>query len=64
MCDHIRLVLIPKMSWMAPQASHRCCLTNMRMQMVSGLRLAHHNEIVSQAPEKIHSAATAKPLEI
>jgi hypothetical protein len=29
--------------------------------MVSGLRLAHHKDIVSHAPEKMHSTAIAEP---
>jgi hypothetical protein len=31
--------------------------------MVSGLRLARRSEIVSRAPEKMRSTATAEPLE-
>jgi hypothetical protein len=31
--------------------------------MVSGLRLARHRDIVSRAPEKMRSTATAEPLD-
>jgi hypothetical protein len=34
----------------------------MRVWMVSGLRLAHCRDIVSCTPKKMHSTATAKPL--
>jgi len=30
--------------------------------MVSGMRLAHHREIVSCPPENIHSTATTEPV--
>jgi hypothetical protein len=36
-------------------------LTNIRVQIVSGLRLVRQREIVSWLPEKICSTATADP---
>jgi len=40
------------------QAIINFLFTNMRIQMVSGLRLAWRREMVSQPPEKICSTAT------
>ena len=51
------------MSWIAPRARHRRCLTNIRVRMVSGLRLARRSEIVSRAPENMCLTATAEPWE-
>ena len=65
--NHIKYVLdlhqSPKMSRMAPWARPRCCLTNIRVRMVPGLRLACRSEIVSRSPEKMHSTTTAELFE-
>ena len=37
------------------RASLRCCLTNMRTRIVSGIKLARRKEMVSLPPEKICS---------
>ena len=46
---------------MAVRAKRRRCFTSIKVWMVSGLRLARRNEIISRPPEKIRSTATAEP---
>ena len=48
-------------SWIAMYARHRCCLTSIKILIVSGFRPTWHNNIVLLPPEKICSMATADP---
>ncbi|KAJ7320965.1 hypothetical protein DFH08DRAFT_818787 [Mycena albidolilacea] len=51
-------------SWTVFYARRRCCLTIIRVQIMSGFKLAHRREMVSQPPDKMRSTATADPMEI
>ncbi len=42
------------------RTSRSCCLRTMRARIVSGLRLARRNDMVSRAPENTRSTATAQ----
>ena len=53
----------PTISLTASRVSRRRCLTNMRVRIVSGFKLALRSEIVSRPPENIRSTATAEPNE-
>jgi hypothetical protein len=46
---------------MAVRAKRNCCLTNIKVPIVSGFKLAQRSNMVSLLPEKIHSTATADP---
>ena len=46
---------------MAAQVRQRHCLTSIKVQIVSGLRLAWRSDMVSQPPVNILSTATADP---
>jgi hypothetical protein len=52
---------LPIRSSMACHITHKCCLTSINVWIVSGHRLALHNEMVSRPPENTLSTATAEP---
>jgi len=52
---------LPIRSSMARHITHKCCLTSINVWIVSGCRLALHNEMVSHPPENILSTATVEP---
>ena len=52
---------LPIRSSMACHVTRKCCLTSINVRIVSGHRLALHNEMVSRPPENILSTATAEP---
>jgi len=49
------------MSWTAMRASCKCCLTSIRVLIVSGFKLERCRDIVSRPPKKMCSTATAEP---
>ena len=49
------------MFWTAMHASCKCCLTSIRVLIVSGFKLERCRDIVSRPPKKMCSTATAEP---